>query len=141
MTVLSAPWGRPAAALLAACSLTASASCTAGTTCPAVGAVSTLEIRLAAAWPDRDAWGVEVRCVEVAGCIEQETRPGPDRSYVVSTSAADQPVQVLVRDLSSGEVVHDEEHDAAWRTTTQPGPCGSTSTAGILVLDVRHAPA
>ena len=140
MTALPAPWGRAAAALLTACSLTASASCTASTTCPAVGVVSTLEVRLAAAWPDRDAWGVEVRCVEAAGCIEQEARPGPAQSYVVTTAAADRPVRLLVRDLSSGEVVHDEEHDAAWRTTTQSGPCGSTSTAGVLVLDVRHAP-
>lgn len=136
-----ARWGQPVAAFLAACSLAATASCATGTTCPPVAAVSTLEVRLAAAWPDRDDWGVEVRCAEAAGCIEQETRPGPDRNLVVSDSAADQPVQVLVRDLSSGEVVHDEEHDAAWRTTTQPGSCGLTSTTGVLVLDIRHAPA
>jgi len=135
-----ARWGRPAAAFLAVCALTTTASCSTGTTCPPVGAVSTLEVRLAAAWPDRDTWGVEVGCAEAAGCIEQETRPGPDRTLVVSTSAAEHPVRVVVRELSTGEVVHDDEHDAAWRTSTQPGPCGLTSTTGVLVLDVRHAP-
>lgn len=132
--------GRRSAAVLAACCLTVTASCASETTCPAGWTPSTLEVRLAAAWPDRSSWDVGVGCDDEAGCAELYDTPGPDRALTVGMPDAARTVDVTVRALGSGETVHAQEHDPAWTRTTQPGPCGSTFSTGVLVLDVRHAP-
>lgn len=102
--------------------------------------VSTLEVRLAAGWPDRSSWDVGVVCDDEAACADTDDTPGPDRDLSVGMPDAARTIEVSVRDLRSGETVHTQEHDPTWTRTTQPGTCGSTYSTGVLVLDVRHAP-
>jgi len=131
--------GRWCASVLAACSLTVTASCTAENSCPAIGTPSTLEVRLAAAWPERGTWDVDVVCDEPAGCSVLDDTPGPDRQVTVGDPDEAQTVEVSVRDRSSGKIAHVGDHEVAWSTTTQPGRCGATYSTGVVVLDVRHA--
>lgn len=102
--------------------------------------VSTLEVRLAAEWPDRSTWDVSVVCDDEAACSDLDDAPGPDRDLTVGMPDAARTVEVTVRDTGPGETVRTQEHDPTWTRTTQPGPCGSTYSTGVLVLDVRHAP-
>lgn len=131
---------RRCASVLAACSLAVTASCAAENSCPAIGTLSTLEVRLAAAWPERDTWDVDVVCDDPAGCSVQDDTPGPDRGVTVGDPDEVQTVEVSVRDRSSGRIAHVGDHEVAWSTTTQPGRCGATYSTGVVVLDVRHAP-